>query len=267
MSLTRPAGEIEARRDESGYWNVTVTKHGERSYVTSNLPANGDSFGGSDPWQNATLRDVTFEENPNAQRGILRLEYKETASGGVGVGNPEDNQADDDPIYSIRESGLELPVEQNSNYYVHWNYDLWRAKEKEDSTSWLGSDWTDYDTVTNKEDPWAFYKWVRRGDQAESPDGHGNHWKIWKEAAYPHTDSFIVSGPQVVERRFFSNKSDADTFVSNNRRGTKTTPGETFGISGGEWIIFDMDMQPNGSRWEGRLVYQWADTWNTDMYS
>lgn len=264
MSFTLPAGEIQFTR-ENGIWKGTARPHGELSWVLSNLPSEGTefqtTFGSGKPWDTATLRKVTVEENENATRGLAVFHYKTPST------SFSWETTDDDPVYSIRESGLKLPLEDHPDYLAEWNHDF---IVKTDGSGNFVSFTYDNTTATNTEltaSQSEDLKWVDHGDGFESPDADGEYWGRYKQATKPGVESYIVPGPQVVEERWFSSKSDADNFVGNNIRGTIKTPGETFGITSGQWLIWDMQLTPDEDRWKGTVIYQSARNWDSDLYS
>ena len=265
MSLTRPAAEIIFTRDEDGNWTGEVRSWGEISYVLDNIPAHDsaykDTFETGKPWSNTTLRTARFEESPSAKRGILVLKYSDAPSTGGSGANPARTQGDDDPLYSIRESGLELPIREHPDYEAKWDHHILTVK---DGAEWnWNTDQTKPEVDSGSRDE---NKIAHKDESWEREDGSGQEWYISTEAEKPGVDSFIVSGPQVVERRWFTSYNDAETFMQNHRRGTKATPAKTFGITDGEWLIWDSSVDPDGQRWEGQVVYQWADEWDADLY-
>ena len=266
MSLTLPAASIEFTRDEDGYWAGRVEPWGDRAYVLANIPENGSTFssvfGAGDPWEDTTLRSAAFSESPNAARGILRLNYSNAPAQSSGQGNPSRERLDNTPSYSIRESGLDIPIEEVPGYKATWNHHLLTI---EGETPWDGFDAVETPEVTDS--GYRHTNKIIRYDQGyDRIDTEGNEWYISTPATKPGVDRKIIAGPQVVERRWFTSKTEADSFVAENRRGTKKAPGETFGIEGGEWLIWDTSLDPDGRRWEGMILYQWADQWDADLY-
>ncbi len=267
MTLIVPAGEIEFRLDEDGYWNGRVDVWGDIDYVLGNIPAAKseykDTFGDTGkPWDDTTLREAVFRESPNGKRGILTLQYSDAPAASTGQGNPGREKADNTPEYAIRESGLEKSVQEHPDYLTRWDHHL--VVETGHGGAFAG-----WDSATDLEIPGGYEDkniWVHWSESWERVDSDGLEWKILHSALKPGVTSFIVSGPQVVERRWFSSKSAAESFLAGVRRGTKVTPGETFGVADGEWLVWDSSLDPDGRRWEGMIIYQWADEWDSDLY-
>lgn len=266
MSLTRPAAGIEFTRDDNGYWTGRVEPWGSIDYVLANIPANGSTFssvfGTGDPWAATTLRSATFTESPNAARGILRLHYSDAPASGGGNARPERDQPDNDPVFSIRDSDLSKPVTEHPDYKVRWDHHLLTV---EGETVWTG--WLVAETPEVSDSAYRETNRVIRYDEGwDRYDSEGRQWYISEAALYPGTDSWIVSGPLVEERRWFSSYDSAVTFLSGKRRGTKATPGKTFGVTGGEWLIMNSGLDADGVRWAASVSYQWADEWLAVLY-
>jgi hypothetical protein len=265
MSFTTPAGTIRFSRDDNGYWTGTVQRWDARATALSNIPANGTAFGGTDPWAAATVRAVVFEESPNAVRGVLTVTYSNLPTP-AGSARPSDTTSDGTSVYSMRESGQEKPIEEHPSYKTIWNWDLWCRIDDDGVYEGPFAGW-DTKTDTDMTAAQAEHnRWMKRGDKPESPDGDGFKWGKYSECTKPGIEYYAVSGPQVVEQRWYTSLASAVSFMSGKRRGTRTTPGQTFGVSGGAWLITDGSIVPDGKRWQCEVYYQWADVWDTDLY-
>ncbi len=175
---------------------------------------------------------------------------------------PEAYRAEGETEYTLEDGGLDTPIERHSSYRTVWNYDL---AQKPGSTATFSG----YAGATSRTDgsySRADFRWIK--DTSELPaELSGERWEIIATKTKPGVESFIRPSPVVVMRKFYAGKSAADTAAGDYTTGTIATPGSTFGITGGSWLIMSKRVHQEGKYWVAEVRYQHdAEGWDTDIY-
>ena len=169
--------------------------------------------------------------------------------------------------YFLENGTLEKALETHVNYLTKWNYDLYEfisvTSEPSATPAW-------WDTAIDRTNATGKaleneYCW----DKDKPSGGYNDGSTVWdwtkvKERLKPGVESYIIPSPVVQERIYYSSKKSANT--AGNTTGTILTPDETFGVSGGEWLVMSASVQKAGRRYLVERSFQRAKDWDEDFY-
>jgi len=166
--------------------------------------------------------------------------------------------------YFLENGTLEKALETHVDYLTKWNYDLYEyASIGGGSTTEPG--W--YDTAKDDSDATGTavegqYAWAK-----DKPSGDTEElgWLLVNKRLKPGVESYIIPSPIVQERIYYSSKKSAEE--AGNTTGTKEAPSKTFGIDDGEWLVMSASVQRAGRRYLVERSFQWAITWDEDLYT
>jgi hypothetical protein len=198
------------------------------------------------------LQDIAFSPNDNQTHAFVDLTYAPN-SGGAGV---ETSLRDGDPDYSLDGAMIEKAIDLRDGYLVNWNYNL-AAKV---GTTAVPSWWATATTTGNQTDP--LYAWTKDDPPAAGSDGIAFYQL--RQKTKPGVELYQVPAPVVNERRWYTDKAAADSAAA--LVGTRGTPGDTFGRTTGEWLRMPNRLFLDGKRWQLEQPWQWAESWDHDLY-
>ena len=101
-------------------------------------------------------------------------------------------------------------------------------------------------------------------DTPPSVEGNGKWWKL-EDRTKPEIESFVLPSPVIQERKHYKSKKSASTAASTV--GKIETPDETYGKTGGQWLVMSATVQRDGKRYLVEKMYQWANSWDSDLYA
>jgi len=235
--------------DESVAYNYRVPRSGWKSLVPAFKAAHTDDEMG-------TVYFKSFSVAPDEEDDdylILSLNYT-TVLAAVSIGGKED----DDDLWTITVATLEKPLETHPNYLMKWNHDLYQHKDKADNTpAW-------FDTATNQQDAdGTQWKWAK-----ESP---GDEWRLsdngagaLAEKTKAGVEAYYL--PQPISRYQFWHSSKSNVEAVLQTVATRVTPAETFGYTGA-WLVTNVSVEEDGSKYRGTVEYTYADVWDTELYT
>ena len=210
---------------------------------------------------------------PNGVGVMWELTWS-TAAGGTG-GNPAATQPNNDPVYTMDDSGVEIPLAQLPNYRTCWDHDLLCRFVDGDVAPSLPAWWaTAIDTVV-EEDPDVYY-WSRSDFPSIEYDPEGRKWITLRLAARtkPGIESRVAPAMTVTETRYFEDETAAGLDVA-TVVGTLKAPAELFGgpVRDEYWLVQSARVYPDGERWVAQKIYaaagyiggQWQK-WDADIY-
>ncbi len=142
-------------------------------------------------------------------------------------------------IWSLSVGTLEKPLETHPDYVVGWNYD----------------------TLTHATKNTEYKKHRSYNTQAEEDAGY----TIALEATKPGVENYILPSPVVEKRKFYTHRSAASRAAEDV--GTRDRPTTRFGIKSGDWLVMSAEVRKNGDLWEAVVRYQFADDWDSDLYT
>ncbi len=174
---------------------------------------------------------------------------------------------------------MSMPLETHKKYLANWNYFLASAdKVKKKSNG-------EYDTVETKTVPgwWDSakdtilsatqaldYRWIKA--PSELPGGIGKDSRVWhilKEPTKPGLESYDLATYQVQESVHYKTAKQCGSYVA-GRMNKIATPGETFGITGGNWKVDGATIAWDGTKWKATLTYTMSGNdrgWDRDFYA
>lgn len=173
-------------------------------------------------------------------------------------------QPEFEPEYFLENATLEKALETHENFLIKWNCDLYQYMSigggNTNKPSWYDTAKDDSNatgaTVENS------YAWAK-----DKPSGASDEfdWLLVEKRIKPGVDSYIIPSPIVQERIYYRTRRSAE--LAGNSTGSIETPEKTFGISGGDWLVMSASMQRENRRYLVERSFQWAEIWDTDLYS
>lgn len=201
---------------------------------------------------------------PNPAYRLVELIYD---SDGTGVNFAP---GDGDTEYWAETRADEVPIEYHPSYLVKWNYNLY-AKFKGNAlllvaafNAAIAKTW---DTMTDLKDAAA-----AGDDWKVTKDDPGTEWHLVEEKIKPGLEFYLRPQRVVVCREYNRQQSDAETAIA--AVGLLSTPAETFGESGGNWLVAGSGTEYDGKYWVTTTEYWYSDResetgigWDTDIYA
>jgi len=219
------------------------------AYAELEAPELGSRFYEDDPtFIDFVLDDIEVSKAEGGLNAIVTLKYIIPENKGF---EPENN----DPIYSLSDGGLEKELETHPDYKTNWNYCLAAEKTVTSSPSW----WLTATDLSMSSSDGEKYRWVT--DSNSIAEG----WYILKEAQKQGIQSYILPSPTVTTTIYYARESDANNAA--NKVGQKETPPKTFGVIGGEWLVIGAEKNEERNWHVVRKTYQWANSWDSDLYN
>jgi hypothetical protein len=178
--------------------------------------------------------------------------------------------------WSMDISYIEFPLENNASYLTKWNYDLYQAKLKSDTTfSANPKDW--WDTATDKSDTINFnpndnnYRWARSYPADFIYDSARSYtWIKIKDRTKPGVEAYKYPSFVVNCKKPYKKKSLAVSAISIVDSTSLVAPAETFGLSSTaiNWLYEPNGLYEDGDWWifEARFTYN-PNGWDTDIYN
>ena len=163
---------------------------------------------------------------------------------------------------TLKGSMLSLPLESHPKYKTCWNYFLAAAPDETSVPAW----WTNAtDTILSGDDSQK-YAWVK--SPGEVPSDSKGRWRIIKDPLKPGTDTFDIAVYSVTETAKYSSSSAAGKAVAKqlNKIGS---PGNSFGISGGNWKCDDASVFYDGQDWFSTCTWTLSGNskgWDKEIY-
>ena len=259
VSLTRLQGFPKVRDAEGGVTTVTDSYYDGSTASLSSFRAALPAIGATHPdIPSAFLVDRSTERGPHDGRWDAVLIYKTPSTSGGEAGS---YRTEGETEFSLGDGGVTRMLEQATNYRARWNYHLARRPG-------VTGTFSGYATATSVDLTGADgtnYRWIR--DPNELPvEQDGSRWEIAIPKTKPGSENFIQPAPVVTMKAFYKTTGAARTFVAGYTVGKKQAPTETFGL-GGEFIIINVECQPDGRYWTGVVKYQNDPRgWDSDLY-
>jgi len=201
---------------------------------------------------------------------------------------------DGDTEYWAETRGDEVPIEYHPSYLVKWNHNLYSTKKgatPKDVTVFedLLNDGSpappdaDSKLLAAPEDKWDTMKdpasantngsvAVNLVDWTVTKGDPGIGWYIVKKKIKPGLEFYVRPQRVVVRRDYHRQQSSAESALA--AVGTLSTPGETFGESGGNWLVMSSNTKYDGKYWVTETEYWYSDRqsetgigWDTDIYA
>jgi hypothetical protein len=178
---------------------------------------------------------------------------------------------DGDTEYWAETRGEEVPIEYHPDYLVNWNHALW-GKNKGNGIATLvqfnalaASAWADMTDITDARGAGEDFK-VSKGDP-------GLEWTRIEKKEKPGLEFYLRPQRVVVERAFHRQQADAEAGLA--AVGALSTPAETFGESGGSWLVTTSNTKYDGKYWVTETEYAYSDKtnalgtigWDTEIYA
>jgi len=295
-------------RMEQTYESKTVTDalegtgYADIDSFINDLPSLGDSFSFSNAFSTCTLKKVSPAYRNDTNIFVAELVYDDSNS-------PTISEAKYIEKWSFSNTGITKRIEEALNdsdaaalnssnaysytftgitpgtYYKKWNNDLYTSSNASSSNITTGEQIYDKagfynigtSMVTGDPDG-LFEEYFQIVESPAEIKTHtwqlgdtGRQWRLHKGRTKPGVTDFIVSAPTVVRARTYKDKSDAETACSSVSSwvGSKHTPSETYGISGGEWLVTEVTADFADKAYSSfvSIKYVWANVWDSDLYA
>jgi len=202
-------------------------------------------------YKDTRLTSINKKNDAGGERAKITLVYKSEQQGS---GSESSEIEENATVYTMSDGALEKPVETHDDYTLLWNYSMSKKKNAATSKPTL--------TGTTDSIPEASsgdWKWVKDASDM------GEDWSITDAATKKGKESYIIGAPVVNEKKYYKYQTSASSVASSV--GSKVTPGNTFGKSGGEWLVIGSEVYYENGLWVADLRYQWADEWDADIYA
>jgi hypothetical protein len=170
-----------------------------------------------------------------------------------------------DTEYWATTTAEEVPIEYHPDYLTKWNYALWK-KRTGGAFAWADFPGNEaaYNAATTLTD-------LRESEILRwSKDDPGTAWILVRQAT-KGTDFFLRPARTVFKRAYYRQQSSAESALV--AVGTLVTPAETFGATGGNWLVTSSNTQYDGRYWVTETTYQHSNYksatglgWDTDIY-
>jgi hypothetical protein len=174
---------------------------------------------------------------------------------------------DGDTEYELEDGGLRNPLPLHPDYKWCWDH---HAVKRKDAAAWV--DPCSYDSdIVQSEDGAQKYRWI--DNLSELPvEPNGERWMVVLERKKAF-DEYIAAAPIVAMKKYYKTKATAIAACTAQAVGKLQVPGERFGIGGAapgdakEWLIISKGLLFDGKYWIMTVRYQWANPWDTEVYS
>jgi hypothetical protein len=185
-----------------------------------------------------------------AQWELLTLEFVDSLSGSGIV------RSDGDSRWTLSAPCEVVPLAAlGTAYRVKWEYDLYiRATEKAgySQPAW----WTTAANLANADG--ITYLWAK--------DDPGEYWARVEVRTKPGIEGWHE--PHPVARYEYWNATKATAIAQLKAVGHLFTPSETFGYTGGSWLVTHAEVSEDAGKWRATVEYTWSPAgWDTDIYS
>lgn len=157
---------------------------------------------------------------------------------------------------------LSMPLETHADYRTNWNYYLAAAPGTSAVPSW----WETATDTTLSDSDAQKYRWVK--SPSECPNDKKGMWRTIKDPSMPGVESYDAATYTITESARFGSAKSAGAMCANklNKIGS---PGETFGITGGDWKCDDASVSWSGKYWLATLTWTKSGDskgWNKKLY-
>jgi hypothetical protein len=105
-----------------------------------------------------------------------------------------------------------------------------------------------------------------KGALSKPPDKEDKSifWTVCKEPL-KKSDSYVIPAPIVSATTYYTQANRAGQAAA--KVGKISTPAQTYGVSGGAWLVMSAGVADDSGLYRVDLKYQWAPKWDTDIYS
>lgn len=179
------------------------------------------------------------------------------------------NQMVGKPIYTSHCQSVEKPLTELVDYRKKWDHCLIgklidTTKDETDpakkvyASPAVPSWWSDADkdyVITGAD--CGNYRWVK--DRGDVPDG----WTVLKMRTKT-AEARLYGSTIVTETIYFARAEDVGKVQ--RQVSSRQEPAKKFGRVGGDWLLIDVDCQPEGKKWRVTKQFQFADEWDSDLY-
>lgn len=181
---------------------------------------------------------------------LLTLEFTSTLTGG-GL-----SPADATSRWTLTAATENVPLTYlGQDYRAAWDHNLYVPAT--DRTGYSRPGW--WETASDLGDAnGVTYLWAK-----EDP---GEWWAKVEDKGKPGVDGFLAARPVARYEYWHATKNTAVAELK--AVGTLQTPSETFGYSGGTWLVTFAEVTQDGSSWRAMVEYTYNPSgWDTDLYS
>ena len=158
---------------------------------------------------------------------------------------------DDDDVYTFDATPDERDIELHASFLMKWKYDLWASS----GASATPPAWAATATTASDADG-KTYLW--------STEHPGDGWFRVALRTKPGVDTYLVPRDVVRYARYRSSYSTATGLKG--ATGKIATPGQTFSVTGGNWLVTSSSVKRGNGNWVCEIEYTHGD-WDTDIYS
>lgn len=172
-----------------------------------------------------------------------------------------------DTEYWAQTTAEEVPIEYHPDFLTKWKYGLWKYRNAAafDIAVMFPGGQAAYDAATGLTElrESTVLMW-----SAEDP---GNGFVLALESLKPGNNFFLRPARTVFKRYYHRAQVSAEGALV--EVGALVTPGETFGATGGSWLVTSSNTQYDGRYWVAETTYQHSNYksatglgWDSDIY-
>jgi len=197
---------------------------------------------------------------------------------------------DGDTEYWAETRGEEVPIEYHPSYLVKWNYGLYYKAKGGDPPAIatfngllananpagkaLAAPENDWDTMKNLASAnMDGTNAVDLIDWKVTKTDPGHNWMQIKRKTKPGLEFYLRPQRVVVCRAYHRTQTAAEAVLASV--GRLSTPAETFGESGGSWLVTSSNTKYDGKYWIAETEYLYSDAtnalgsigWDTEIYA
>lgn len=160
---------------------------------------------------------------------------------------------------------IQMPLEHHANYLAKWNHYLFGK-----GASGLPGFYENAKEAVVPSNEVETYMWAKtRGEVPAGKDDNGQYWVELAAPTKPGVDYYDLACFVITESAKYTSASKAGSAVSKSINRIKS-PGEDFGINGGNWKLDEANVSYDGKYWIGTNVYTRSGDdqgWDEDLYS
>jgi len=255
---TQLQGYPEFEGDETG---VTLTDKYAADFndgFFGNIPAIKSEY----PMQlsTKTLAGQTFQMvrynvklNNNGKKALVMLNY-------VPPSKADNSHDERKPYYYLENGTISVPIGRLAKYKTCWDHYLFLKGDVGTPDFWASA------TTSNlSREQLKTYMWGKSlAERPTDEDDEGNALWYYIEPT-KKAEEVLMPSPIVQECVWYSSVKSAGKAAAQVAK--ILTPSQTFGVSGGAWLVMSAGVQMDSGRYKVERQFQWAPEWDADFYS
>jgi len=193
--------------------------------------------------------------NGNGEKALITLNYVPPSTADSA---PDEKK----PYYYLQNGTISVPISKLSNYLTCWDHYLFGLSDSPTPDWW---DTATSATLTKAQVSTYLYSWGKSISEkpANNPD-KSRYFSVIKEPT-KKIEQYLQPSPVVQECIWYASVKSAGKAAKSVSK--IVTPNQTFGVSGGAWLVMSAGVGMDGGRYKVERQFQWAPEWDTDIYA